>query len=205
MNKKNALQYIIVVAAFCIPSPARLGYGFILIFAYNFLTLVLATVKYLLVKSNLDTYSKILQLILAIAFTVLCRQLITLYSPLHALVLGNILYIIPVSSFISGIIATECAPSFLLDIKKFMAHSAFVSLFALIFYIVREYFSFGTLSFPSHDGMFLLNVPKLNILGSGYFWASIPGALVLFALFILLISVISKHHEIKWRSENTNV
>jgi len=205
MNKKNALQYVLILAAFCIPSPARLAYGIILLLIYNLVTFSLVFTRYWISLCNIERYSQILQVIVAVAVTILCKELLTIYSPLYSLVLGNIIYIISVSSLFSGFVVTKFSKVISKRIAVYLTHSGIISAIAFIFFIVREYFSFGTFSLPSQSGLYLLSIPSFYIPGSGYFWASIPGALVLLSLFIIIISLISRYNEIKWRSENKNV
>ncbi|OJF77724.1 MAG: hypothetical protein BKP49_01730 [Treponema sp. CETP13] len=203
MNKKNALQYIILASFYCIPCPARLGYGLILLLVFNILVLVLTCTKYLLIKAKLEKYSKILQIIIAVAITVFCNQLLSLYSPLHSLVLGNILYIIPVSSIFGGLIIRKRKLLLAAELKLSMSRAGVFTLLSLVYFCVREYLAYGTLSFPSHTGFYISTLPSFNI-GVGIFWASVPGAFVLFAIFIIIMSIIYRYKEIKWRSENNN-
>jgi hypothetical protein len=205
MNKKNALQYIFIAAAFCIPSPARVAYGIVLLLIYNVVTFSLVFTKYWISFCNIERYSQILQVIVAVSVTIFCKELLTLYSPLYSLILGNIIYIISVSSLFSGFIVTKFSNVLSERIAFSMTHSGILSALSFIFFVVREYFAFGTISVPSQFGLRVLSIPSFHVVGSGYFWASIPGALVLLSLFIIIISLISRYNEIKWRSENKNV
>ena len=82
-----------------------------------------------------------------------------------------------------------------------MKESGFFSIYAFVFFLLRDIVGYGTISFPVPSGIFKLELPTLSYFSPFTFWASIPGALVLSGLLLASLSFIRKYCGILERSE----
>ena len=81
-----------------------------------------------------------------------------------------------------------------------MRESGFFSIYAFVFFLLRDIVGYGTISFPIPSGIFKLELPTLSYFSPFTFWASIPGALVLSGLLLAALSFIRKYCGILERS-----
>ena len=186
MKKNTIYLYSMASLALLVPFPGRLAYGIILVILLNLLMLTGTLFRRLVSLLSLDNLLSVLIAVLLVSETVIFKQLLVLFSPLMALTLGFALFMPAVSSFIIGSLYqpgerrplwTDC----LVNLKQ----SGLFSLYALFVFAFRDLFGYGTLTLPARRGLVQLQVLSGRC-GAGTFWASIPGALLLSLLCIML-------------------
>lgn len=200
---KNNLLYIYALASFAILvcAPGRLAFGIVLVLELNFLLLLLILFKSLVRILSLENISTMLVLVMLMCCTVLFKQLLSLFSPIMALQLNFVLYLVPFSVFVLENIFTESNKMLSLELKERFTQSLFFSLGMIFFFLLRDILGFGTITLPVKNGLFekvLFQVDNFSIFS---FFASIPGAIVLVTLIFLGFA--SVMHKIS--KENNNV
>ena len=201
MKRNTLFMYIAVTLAVLIPSPARFGYGLIVILCINVLMLIATASGKLLDFLNLDSLRAVVILILMVYASVLFRQIVILYSALCALNLGFVLYL-PISAVLMlGNCFENSNINMLNLLKSNMKESLFFSLYAMFFFLVREIAGYGTISFPVPHGLVKLSLPQIIEHSPGTFWATIPGSIVLAGLLLAGVTLIRKKCSIISRSK----
>lgn len=198
MKRNELYAYITASFALLVPVPGRLAYGIVLIAMLNLLMLCATLFRRLVPLLKLDGLHPVLIAVFLVAMTVLFKQWLICFSPLMALVLGFAVYMPAVSSFMIGYLYKKGPDSLVHELFRNMGQSGRFSLYALGFFLFRDVFGYGTVTLPSRDGLLTLPLVKAGetAVHVGVFWASIPGALVLSALLVVLISSVTKALEL---------
>jgi len=82
--------------------------------------------------------------------------------------------------------------------------TGYFSVLALIFYAVRDIFGYGTFTLPSSNGLYEKVFLDKDTISWGTFFASIPGALVLVCIAILVFIYVQNKFKIIKRIEDSN-
>lgn len=199
MKKKVALLYISAFLSVVIPVPARVAYGIIMLLIMNIVMFLGTTAKFLIRKLDIEELEPVCLLVFLYSITILCKQLLIMYSPLTALTLSFDLYLIPISSFILGYILTDKEMNPKMLYKKNMSASGIFTGFALIFYIIREMLAFGSISIPVKKGIHVIKILSSQISDYTFFFATIPGAFVILSVLVAIFAFIERHVEINRR------
>ncbi|MBQ0165981.1 MAG: hypothetical protein KBT02_02590 [Treponema sp.] len=199
MKKKVALLYISAFLSVVIPVPARVAYGIIMLLIMNIVMFLGTTAKFLIRKLDIEELEPVCLLVFLYSITILCKQLLIMYSPLTALTLSFDLYLIPISSFILGYILTDKEMNPKMLYKKNMSASGIFTGFALIFYIIREMLAFGSISLPVKKGIHVIKILSSQISDYTFFFATIPGAFVILSVLVAIFAFIERHVEINRR------
>ncbi len=196
MKKNYLFEYIAFSLTLLIAVPGRLSYGLILLVLFNLLMLSSTAFKSLILLLNLKELKQVLTIIFLVFFTVVFRQCLILYSPVCALTLGFQIYLPSLSSFILGALFNENDEMNLVEqLEINMKKSLTFSLYAFCIFILRDFLGYGSISFPVPRGVFELNIlHKTSFTFIGVFFASIPGALVLVSLSIILFAFFAKEN-----------
>jgi hypothetical protein len=153
-------------------------------------------------QEKIHTYGTIF---FAVFVTIFFMQLLVLFSPVIALMLTLPLFVVMFCAIEVGDLLDINASfrpgelpgtGFFVQIKNILLpqlkKSLAFSSVALVFALLREFLAFRSFSLPSPNGMIVFALPRSAPPTFSIFWASIPGCLVLFALFIALKSFILK-------------
>jgi hypothetical protein len=141
----------------------------------------------------LHTYATIFFVFFA---TILFKQLLTLFSPVLAMVLDLPFYVVLFCAVEVGRLLDldgfRTLPLKTLVLEKSKASLKF-SLTALAVALLRELLAYHSVSLPSPSGM--VELPFFTTAGHPFsvFWASIPGCLVLFALLFAAKSFVMRN------------
>lgn len=187
--KKN-LYFVFIAASFALltAAPGRLAYGLPLIIELNLLMAATGAFHAFIKKFEMGTLSDILTVSFILFVTILFKQLLILFSPVIALSLSFCVYIPALSVFLlASVFQSQPAAD-----GKSAQNCLWFSLFALLFFLLRDIFGFGTISLPIPNGI------KESCLFNSYdtaflsFFATIPGALLLLLLcmsFLLTVQL----------------
>ncbi len=119
-----------------------------------------------------------------------------------AFILGINIYVPALTAFILGNLYRHSGLKLSEMLSLSLGKCTSFSVFALFFFIIREIFSYGTLSLPCASGLMEFHVISENSLSfMGFFWGSMPGAVVLVAIMIAVIASAMKKIEIYATSE----
>lgn len=205
MEKRRSIFVLAASSlAFLIPPPGRFIYGLVLVIELN-LILLLGTLAYTISKKiKLESIKSPFIYFIVIATTILFRQILILIQPEIALTLGFVIYFIPISLFIIGYLFSNEDKASSSRIKFNFKHTITFSIFALLFFLVRDIFGYGTITFFGSDFSI---VEKLifseDSISTFSVIASIPGALILTSIIIAThILLRNKINIIKVSEEN---
>ena len=205
-NKVSAYSFLTASLALLVPAPGRFAYGILLLLLMNILMLAGTLFKRLVNVLKVDELLPILLAVFLITLSILYKQILAIFSPVLALTLSFVIYMPAVSSFVIGNLYSQSAKEGELNIKENMKHSFHFSLYALLVFLFRDIFGYGTISLPSASG--LIGIPVMPIKEGGFyagiFWASIPGAVVITALSIAVYSYVSSKFEMVKKEEEIN-
>lgn len=201
MNKQIYNIFTVISFALLIASPGRFAFGLIICAELFFLAICGLIVSALLEKLNLNQFKSILTIITLIFSTILYKQIIMWLFPLIALQLSFVFYLPAISSYMIGMIyKNDSKIKFSENIKII----SFFSIFALVFYLIRDILGFGSFTFPTLNGIFELILFNPKTLSWSVFFASMPGALFLVSVSILIFVCIQKRFNIIERIGDEN-
>lgn len=201
--KKNELRaYIPLSLAMLVPVPGRFAYGIVMVFLLFSLITLGTLFREFVSRFFDDDLKNVLIAVVLVSVCILVKQLVTLYSPLIALVLGISFFMPGMTPFVLGNLFLKPRSSLGAELKSSFASCGIFSAFALLFFLARDILAYGTVSFPSSGGIFEVTLlsPQL-IPEAAFFWASLPGALVLLLLCIASFSAVLDKFEIIETSE----
>lgn len=200
MNRNTVFMYIAVSLVMLVPVPGRLYYGIPVIVVLNLLMVLTTLFSKFMDYMRFYSLKPISILLLMVGITIFFRQLLILYSPVTALTMGFILYMPTVAVLMLGRFFDNRGMHLKVALIGNMKESVFFSIYAFVFFLLRDIVGYGTISFPVPSGIVKLELPTLSYFSPFTFWASIPGALVLSGLLLAVLSFIRKYCGILERS-----
>ena len=151
--KKNELYiYIPLSFALLLPVPGRFAYGLIMIFLLYLMSVCGILFKKFAVKFFNAELHNVIVTIMLVSLCILVRQLVIIFSPLTAFVLGIAFFMPAFTSFILGNLYSSSDLPVLFELKNVLVKCSFFCVFALVFFFIRDVFGYGTISFPSANG-----------------------------------------------------
>ncbi len=196
--KKNEL-YIFTPLSFALllPVPGRFAYGLIMIFLLYLMSVCGIFFKKFAVKFFSSEFHNAIVTIMLVSFCVLVRQIVIIFSPLAAFVLGTAFFMPAFTSFVLGNLYSVSGLPVFSELKDVLVKCSFFSIFALVFFLIRDVLGYGTISFPSPNGILEIQIFGIeNKILPFSFLASIPGAVILLLLFNALFFKIISAFEI---------
>lgn len=200
MNRNIVFMYIAVSLVMLVPVPGRLYYGIPVIMVLNLLMVLTTLFSKFMDFFKFYTLKPICILLMLVGITIFARQLLILYSPMIALTMGFIIYMPAIAVLMLGRFFDNRGMQLKMALSGNMRESVFFSIYAFVFFLLRDIVGYGTISFPIPSGIFKLELPTLSYFSPFTFWASIPGALVLSGLLLAALSFIRKYCGILERS-----
>lgn len=200
MNRNIVFMYIAVSLVMLVPVPGRLYYGIPVIMVLNLLMVLTTLFSKFMDFFRFYTLKPICILLMLVGITIFARQLLILYSPMIALTMGFIIYMPAIAVLMLGRFFDNRGMQLKMALSGNMRESGFFSIYAFVFFLLRDIVGYGTISFPIPSGIFKLELPTLSYFSPFTFWASIPGALVLSGLLLAALSFIRKYCGILERS-----
>ncbi len=187
MKRRSVYLLIATILAILVPSPGRFVYGVTLVIELNLLMLIGTLSVSLIKKMKLEEINSLIVLILIIGSTILYRQFMIIFQPEIMLTLGFIIYLMPVSFFVIGYVFSNNELPLKERIQVNMIHILTFSLYALIFFLLRDIFGYGTFTFfgKNHQIYEKVIISSQNL---GFFsiFASIPGAMILSSILLFI-------------------
>ncbi len=180
--------------------PGRFAYG--IIFAAELCLLMpLGTLfKALLRLLRVRHMKSVSMLVMIVSFTMLFRQLLVLCMPDAALQLGFVLYLPSVSTFSTVFLFDERILPLRDEMKTNMQPALLFSAYMLLFSLGRDLIGYGTVTLPALNKMYekvLFGSETVSALG---FFATVPGALTLSALFLVFFLAAERKLQIVGRA-----
>lgn len=204
MKRDYYFLYIILSLGLLVPVPGRLAYGIVLLFLLNIVLFAGVLFKQLIKIMKIEEFHSVLMAAFLIGICIIYKQLLILLSPVMALTLGFSIYIPAVSSFLLGYLGEQNDKTLKVEMLDSMTKSGKFSLYGFFFFFIRDVFGYGTITFPMLNDVFIVNVFNVGTGYMGSFFASIPGALVLTAVFVVFLNFIKSKFEIVQLVEDVN-
>lgn len=197
MKKNELYVYTALSVAVLIPLPGRFAYGItIILMLYIFSILGILFKKLSSVYFEYGLHSVLIAVML-ISTSILIRQLLILVSPLMALVMGISIYAPALSAFILGNLYRKNKLNLKQSLNLAFTKCNAYSIFAIVFFLIRDIFGYGTITLPCKSGLFeivIINKSSISFLGT--FFASLQGGIILLAIMLAIISHTMKRIEI---------
>ncbi|MCR4953165.1 MAG: hypothetical protein K6A43_03740 [Treponema sp.] len=191
MKRRSIFAFIALSLAMLIPAPGRFVYGVVLVLQMNLLVFLNCFFTLSIKQLGLEKIKTVLVLTFILSITILYRQLMIALQPEIVLTLGNVMYLCPISSFVIGYLFNSEEKTLIENIKDTMFNLLFYSLYALIFFLFRDLFGFGTITFFGANHMIFEKV-LFNFEQVRFFtvFASLPGAFILTSCVLFLYIII---------------
>lgn len=200
MNRNTIFMYIAVSLVMLVPVPGRLYYGVPVVIVLNLLMVLTTLFSKLMDHFKFFSLKPACVLLILVGLTIFSRQLLILYSPVTALTMGFICYMPTIAVLMLGRFFDNRGMHLKTALKGNMRESGLFSIYALVFFLLRDVVGYGTISLPIPSGIFKFELPTIAYFSPFTFWASIPGALVLSGGLLASLSFIRKHCGILDRS-----
>lgn len=185
MKRRSVYVLIAAILSMLVPSPGRFVFGVTLVIELNLLMLVGTLTTSLIKKLKLDELNTVTVLLMMISTTVLFRQIMIMLQPEIMLTLGFIIYLMPISLFLIGYIFSNKQETLQIRLRTNMVHMLTFSVFALLFFLFRDIFGYGTFTFFGKNHQIyekvLISPEKTGVFS---IFASIPGALILSSVIL---------------------
>ncbi|WP_296322430.1 hypothetical protein [Treponema sp. UBA3813] len=192
IDNKKIYLYIATNLALLIPVPGRFAYALILLVIFNIQTACMTLIFHGIYHVNLANMRNAILSLAVIAITIFCKQLLVIFCPVAALTLGYCIFLPALASVIIEFFFLNYDYGLKNHLRSNMKKSYFITLFALVFFLIRDIFGYGTLTFPGWKHLIVIHFPyNTNSAYASSFIATIPGSLVLIsallALYIFLL------------------
>lgn len=187
INKNSFYTYLISFIVILIPTTGRFVYG-LTIMTEMFLLLISGTLMISLInKLNLNEIKSVLILITLFSVTILYRQLIVITYAEIALTLGFIFYLPTLSVFLINNITQNNDKNLKERLKINLKKGGIAYFMGLIFFLIRDLAGYGTFTFfGQKHHIYEKVILKSDQLGVFSFIATIPGALILGGLLLII-------------------
>lgn len=200
MNRNTIFMYIAVSLVMLVPVPGRLYYGVPVVIVLNLLMVLTTLFSKLMDHFKFFSLKPVCVLLVLVGLTIFSRQLLILYSPVTALTMGFICYMPTIAVLMLGRFFDNRGMHLKTALKGNMRESGLFSIYALVFFLLRDVVGYGTISFPVPSGIFKFELPTIAYFSPFTFWASIPGALVISGGLLAVLSFVRKYCGILDRS-----
>ena len=202
MKRRSIYVFLATTLAILVPSPGRFIYGIVLVLELNLLMLVGTASVSLIKKIKMEEMMTVCVIMFLLATTILFRQIFILFQPEIILTLGFIIFLIPVSLFMMGYIFSDSEKKLPERLRRNMIHSLTYSVFALLYFLLRDLIGFGTFTFfGKNHQIFEKVIIDSDKLGVGSILASIPGSLILSAILLYVYIFVRNKIDIYHKAE----
>lgn len=184
MTRRAISIYMAATCAIVIVCPGRLVCGVVIALELCILMLFGLLFRALLSKFNLENMMQSSMLVFIVFLTILYKQLLILLMPELALQLSFVLYLPSISTFTTVFLMEKEIPSIKELLKKDLVSAGMFAFYVMAVSFVRDIFGYGTISLPAYGRQFELVLFNPERISSLSFLATIPGALILTALFL---------------------
>lgn len=204
MNKYVYYIFTAISFALLVAAPGRFAFGIIIcaeLFFLFFLGLLFSHITKLFKGEELNSIFTVVGLVFA---TVLYKQIIMWLFPLMALQMSFVFYLPAVTSYMIRVVYGNINSNTKISLIDNAKIIGFFSIFALIFYLIRDIFGYGTFTLPSSNGLIEKTIFSPDSFSWTTYIASIPGALVLVSFSILFVIFVQNKFKIIERAGGKN-
>ena len=204
MNKYLYYIFTAISFALLIAAPGRFAFGIIVCFELFFLLFVSFIFSFFTKKLHVEELDSIFTVIGLVFSTILYKQIIMWLFPLVALQMSFVFYLPAVSSYVIGIIYNNINQSTKVSFIENIKIVSTFTVFALIFYAIRDVFGYGTFTLLTASGLIENVIFETDSFSCATILASIPGALVLVSISILIFIFVQNKFKIIKRAGDSD-
>lgn len=192
-ESKKIYFYIAANLALLIPAPGRFAYALILIILFNIQMATITLIFHGIYHMQLANLRNTVLSLAIIALGVFYKQLLVIFCPIAALTLGFCIFLPTIASVIIEFFFLSYERGLSRHLAHNMRNSFFMSLFALLFFLIRDIFGYGTFTLPAWKKIIVFHLPyNLQSTGASVFLATIPGSLVFVSILIAIYVFVGK-------------
>ena len=202
MKRRSIYVLIATILAILVPSPGRFVYGITLVIELNLLMLTGTLANSLVKKIKLNEMNSLIVMIIIISTAILYRQIMIILQPEVMLTLGFLIYLMPISVFLFGYLFSNKEQPLKERVKLNMFHMLTFSIYAILFFLLRDLAGYGTFTFYGANHQIyekVLFAPEKTRFFS--IFASIPGALILSSILLFIHIYVRNKFEIVRKAE----
>lgn len=204
-DNKKIYFYIAANLALLVPVPGRFAYAIILLVLFNLQMSLVTLLFHAIYHMRLSNMRNTLLTLTIIALGVFYKQILTLYCPVAALTLGFCIFLPTLASVIIEFFFLEYEHGVKHHLASNMKKSVFMTIFALLFFFVRDVFGYGTITLPFPGEIRVIHLPyNPESTGASVFLATIPGSLFLVACILAFYIFMRKKIRIFSNSPSNN-
>lgn len=204
MNKYIYYIFTAISFALLVAAPGRFAFGLIICAELFFILILGFLFSFIMKKMHLEEMNPIITVVGLCFSTVLFKQIVMALFPLIALQLSFVFYLPAVSSYVIGIVYNHLEKNARTSILENLGVYGLFALLALVFYLIRDIFGYGTFTLPASSGLIEYTVFNVDSFSWSILLASIPGALTIVSVFILLFIFVQNKFKIIERAGDTN-
>lgn len=204
MNKYLYYIFTAISFALLIAAPGRFAFGIIICVELFFMLFVSFIFSFFTKKLHVEDLNSIFTVLGLVFSTVLYKQIVMCLFPLVALQMSFVFYLPAVSSYVIGVVYNNIEQSTKVSLLENTKIVATFSIFALFFYAIRDIFGYGTFTLPAASGLIEKVIFKTDSFSWATILASIPGALILVSISILVFIFVQNKFKIIKRAGDSN-
>ena len=204
MNKYVYYIFTAISFALLVAAPGRFAFGIIICAELFFLLLLGLLFSYITKLYKGEELNSIFTVVGLVFATVLYKQIIMWLFPLMALQMSFVFYLPAVTSYMIRVVYGNINSNTKISLIDNAKIIGFFTIFALIFYLIRDIFGYGTFTLPSSNGLIEKTIFSPDSFSWTTYIASIPGALVLVSFSILFVIFVQNKFKIIERAGGKN-
>ena len=196
MTRKALSVYMSATCALMIVAPGRLVCGIILALEIIILMFAGTMLRALCRKIKINDISNTIILTGIIFLTILIKQILMIVMPVISLQLSFVLFIPAISTFTTVFLLDENEYKLKHELKINMVPATFFACYSIIFSLIRDILGFGTITIPCYKQQLEYVLFDPERVSAFTFFGTIPGALILSALFLAMYLTAEKRFNI---------
>lgn len=187
-QRSSIYFHIAAMLSILVPVPGLFAYGVLVLVLFNIQMASVTLFYHLVNRMRIENFRNILVAFEIIFVTVLYKQLLIVICPVAALSLGFSLYLPALSAVAISFFFDRNDSRLGEHLAASMSRSVLVTAYSLVYFLIREIVGYATFSVPGNGGIIVFHLPFFGKpTGAGVFLATVPGALALVAVSLLLV------------------
>lgn len=184
MTRRAISIYMAATCAIVIVCPGRFVCGLVIALELCFLMLFGLLFRALLSKLKIENMMQSSMLVFIVFLTLLIKQILSLTMPELALQMSFIIFLPSISTFTTVFLLEDDIPAVKEIIKTDMVSAGLFACYVLLISLFRDICGFGTITLPNYGRQIEIVLFNSNNVSALTFFATIPGAITLTALFL---------------------
>lgn len=186
-ENKKIYFYIAANLALLIPVPGRFAYALVLLVLFNIQMLAVTLLFHAIHRTGIGNLQNSILSLTIIALGVFYKQILTIFCPIIAFSLGFCIFLPALASVIIEFFFLNYEHGLKNHLISNMKNALFMTIFALLFFLIRDIFGYGTFTLPAWKQLLVFHLPyNPEATSASVFLATVPGSLCLVAILLLI-------------------